>query len=140
MAIQGPQERALARALKTAPVKPEDAATAALARRYARLLDEAAPAARYVKAVGWLARLRLDDDDDEGARHVETIRTALAEHSVASDLGPKLLAALGALGMSPAGRAAVTGKGAQPAPEKSKSALQRQRDELADRRARQAAQ
>jgi hypothetical protein len=42
------------------------------------------------------------------------------------------------LGLTPHARAQMSGKGAQPAAEKPKSALQRQRDELAERRARQA--
>lgn len=89
-------------ALDAEPGADRDAATAELARTYASLMDDAAPAAKYAKAIAWLER--LDDEDETAAGHVDTIRTALAEHSVASDLGPKLLAALEALLLSPRAR------------------------------------
>lgn len=68
MPAQGPMTRAVAAALRDAPLLPQDAAGKALVRRYAAAIDAA--------------------DDLE----------------VLSDLGPKLLAALSALGLTPAGR------------------------------------
>lgn len=108
--------RALTAALRAASTRPEDAATIALAKNYARLLDAAAPAARYAKAVEWLDTVRTDKSNDL----VNVILAALAEHSVASDLGPKLLGCLDALGMTPAARAKLsgrTGAGAAPMPQ-----------------------
>lgn len=118
--------RALTAALRAAATRPEDAATIALAKNYARLLDAAAPAGRYAKAVEWLDTVRTDKSNDL----VNVIMAALADHSVASDLGPKLLGCLDALGMTPAARAKLsgrTGAGAAPMP---KSPL----DELLARR------
>lgn len=94
---------ALETALKSAVTRPEDAATIALARRYARLIDD-------VKA-----------QDDEALTMVK--------------LGPVYLAALAALGMTPAARAAAAGKGAAPAAPGAPSPLQRARDQLAQQRA-----
>jgi hypothetical protein len=91
-------------ALDAEPGADRDAATAELARTYASLMDDAAPAAKYAKALTWLGNLRFDDEDEAAAGHIDTIRVALAAHSVASDLGPKLLAALEALLLSPRAR------------------------------------
>lgn len=82
-----------------------DVAAAELALNYARLMDAAAPRARYATALRWLEGLDIESEDGERARDV--IRAALAEHSVASDLGPKLLAALTELGLTPRARADV---------------------------------
>jgi hypothetical protein len=118
--------RALTAALRAATTRPEDASTIALAKNYARLLDAAAPAARYAKAVEWLDTVRTDKNNDL----VNVIMAALAEHSVASDLGPKLLACLDALGMTPAARAKLsgrTGAGVAPLPESPLDELRRKR-------------
>lgn len=103
--MTGPMESAVEQALAAAVVAPADQGTTALAREYARLIDAAAPAARYTQALEWVARQGPGDKDAD--RHVQTITAALAAHSVASDLGPKLLAALDALLMSPRARAAA---------------------------------
>ena len=68
-------------------------------------IDNAAPAARYAAALRWLAHVESDDPNAEGLR--EIIVVALSAHTVASDLGPKLLAALEALVLSPRARAAA---------------------------------
>ena len=125
---QGEQGSALDQALTGAKMQSEDASAVRLARHYAYLLDRAAPASKYAKALEWLADVA---DGDEGAKHAETIRTALSEHSVASDLGPKLLAALTALGMTPAARGALAGK-VNPAPD---GAVRSPLDELRAKRA-----
>lgn len=92
-------------AVKAAGGDPRDQATVALALRYAALIDNAAPAAKYAAALRWLARVPVDDPAAEGLR--EIIVVALSAHTVASDLGPKLLAALDALILSPRARAAA---------------------------------
>lgn len=101
---------ALRTALAARPSVPEDAAAVELARTYAQLISNAAPAAKYRKALRWLAGVQ--SEDEKAAEYADLIATALSEHSVASDLGPKFLAALEALEMSPraraAGRKAVT--------------------------------
>ncbi len=91
-------------ALQAAKIEPKDEATAELARHYAGLIDNAAPAAKYAEALGWL-------DGIETNIRTEKLRliivTALSEHSSASDFGPKLLAALTALGMTSAAAGTV---------------------------------
>ena len=52
-----------------------------------------------------------DDGSGETERSMRKIADALGRHSVMSDLGPKLLAALTALGLTPAGRGAKGGIG-----------------------------
>jgi len=78
------------------------AAASALAEHYAFLIDQAAPTKTYATAIRVLQRF-IDDqitmvrpapEQREIERAWDTVRTALAEHSVASDLGPKLLTAL----------------------------------------------
>lgn len=98
------------------------AAASALARHYAELLDHAAPDRAYVKALRLLqpAMERYADDLDPPAVREfleawERVSTALAEHSVASDLGPKLLAALDKLGLTLA--ASKSAPAPPPAPE-----------------------
>jgi hypothetical protein len=98
---------------------PRDVAAERLALTYAELIDNAAPAARYRKALGALTRAveayeGLDAEDAAEALH--TVADALAEHSVASDLGPKLTAVLTALRLTTAARGAAKdgGKRAEP--------------------------
>lgn len=125
----GKLSQALTKALKDTPLTGSDAAAVALAKRYAALIDEAAPAAKYRDPLRKLAEA-LDPDDQAAVDAYDRVRTALAEHSVASDLGPKLLAALTALGATPAARAAKGG--GQGGPVASKL------DELRARRAKRA--
>ena len=87
------------RALGAVKIEPKDQATAELARHYARLIDNAAPAAKYAEALVWL---RGCETNARTEKFLVTIETALSEHSSSSDFGPKLLAALTALGMTPA--------------------------------------
>lgn len=95
-----------------AQVKVMDRATRALAIRYAELLDDAAVAEKYhraVRMVGDAVTIQSEHMGETAANQLLTawtrIESALAEHTVASDLGPKLLAALTSLGMTPAARA-----------------------------------
>lgn len=94
-------------AIKATTPADDDAATVALAQEYARLIDHAAPAGKYAKALQWLAGVADAAEDEKSADHARTIVIALSQHTVASDLGPKLLAALDALLLSPRARAAA---------------------------------
>lgn len=93
-------------------IPEQDRGAAALARKYAALIDESAPSATYAKHL-LAIREALDVLRVEGIKvfgydvdkAYDAIVIALSDHSVASDLGPKLLAALNALGLTPAGRA-----------------------------------
>lgn len=100
---QGPMAKALAAALKTANPPPSDGAAVQLAKQYAELIDRAAPAAKYREALELLAAATADASP-RVAKALWTVTDALAEHSVHSDLGPKLHALLTALGMTAAGR------------------------------------
>lgn len=109
MTERGDQRKALERALKSVEVADLDAAGVGLARRYADLIDNASPAAKYRKALAILGKaipLSVADDVDaeDLYRAWDVVTDALAQHSVASDLGPKYLATLTSLGLTPAGR------------------------------------
>lgn len=99
-------------ALDDGPGLNRDRAAAALALTYASLIDNAAPDAKYAAALAWLGTVRVEDAAQERQRVI--IETALSAHTVASDLGPKLLAALDALGLTPRARKAVTPGAQQP--------------------------
>lgn len=104
-----------------------DAATARLARHYAELIDNAAPSRSYATAIRVLGNFidgALSSIPEESPIYTQVsgawdrVSSALAEHSVASDLGPKLLAALQQLGLTPAARSKVSGAlPERPAPE-----------------------
>jgi hypothetical protein len=113
-------------ALGEAQPADRDAGAVALARRYAYLIDEAAPAANYGEPLRVL-RAAVHTRDEHQA--LQRITDALSAHSVASDLGPKLLAALAALGMTPASRQV---KGGEPPGAR----IAAQLDEFTARRAR----
>jgi hypothetical protein len=134
--------RSVASAIRSAKNDPKDAAARALAQRYAALIDEAAPAAKYRKALDRLApavAFYADEDADQVVDAFNTVRTALAEHSVASDLGPKLLAALHALGLTLAARGATKeASGGKPA-DSAEDEIARQRARRATRKDRAAA-
>lgn len=125
-------------ALAAASTKPEDAGARALAERYAALLDDAEPSKTLATAIRHVGTFLADNlgDTTPQERQVATawdaISSALAEHSVVSDLGPKLLATLTALGATLAGRkergASTSAPGASP--------LQAARDEVAAARER----
>lgn len=125
-AEMGPQSQALAAALARAPAATvQDGAAVELARRYAELLDAPVLPAKFRDAIDDLEALiesarenRLVRTAEEADNALYKIKVALSEHTVASDLGPKYLAALTALGMTPAGRgarlAAVPPEGEKP--------------------------
>jgi len=100
---------ALEQALDQAELPERSAAAVALARRYARLLDEPTPAGKYRIPINHMRKVFADfrattnmtPTEKRGLEQAEeTILTALAEHSVASDLGPKFLQVLTALNMA----------------------------------------
>lgn len=124
---------ALETALETAATLPRDKAAVKLAREYARLIDNAAPAAKYRKALDTLARL-MGEQPERVVDAFRVVVVALSEHSVVSDLGPKYLAVLQQLGMTAAGRGAKEGPGndaGTPAPANPIDGL---RDEVAEQR------
>jgi hypothetical protein len=102
--------RALSAALRAAEADKRDVGAVALAKQYAALIDDASVLAKYDKPLDGL-RYALDVLDRleplvgaDAHEDLKKITDALAAHSVASDLGPKLLATLTQLGMTPAGR------------------------------------
>lgn len=110
---------ALEQALTEAAPEQRDQGAVALARRYAQLLDDAVAADKYTKALRLVGEAVEQAAADMGMGQQtradqlltawDRISSALAEHSVASDLGPKLQATLTALGMTPAGRGVKAG-------------------------------
>jgi hypothetical protein len=108
--MTGGMTAAVAAALATIKDRPADAGAVALCRYYAELIDSAAPAARYREPLR-LLMLAADDAGEDAGKAFQKVADALAAHSVASDLGPKLLAALGALGLTLAGRGVKGGTG-----------------------------
>jgi hypothetical protein len=83
----------------------QDRAVLDLALSYARLIDGAAPTATLAKALDTIApHIPADPQTADAWRK---ITAALAAHSVASDLGPKLLATLDSLLLTPRARAAA---------------------------------
>lgn len=148
MGYRGPLARAVATAITAAPDDRRDAGTVTLARRYAELIDDATVAAKYRepleqlrRAIELLGMFELENGAvvDRAEKALAKVSDALAAHSVASDLGPKLLAALTALGLTPAARGAGTKEGGQdgaaaagkPKPESTFERLRRERAERA---------
>lgn len=82
--------------LDTLELRPEDTALAALALEYGRTIDRAAIIAAQA------AKIPFDPDS---AEEVARLRAKVSAHSTMSDVGPKLLAALDALGATPKARA-----------------------------------
>lgn len=111
MTAPGPMARAVAEALATIKARPEDAGAAELCRRYAELLDAATPSSVYRRHLRAIHTALTTGEPDDAYEALEKITDALAAHSVASDLGPKLCAALTALGLTLAGRGAGKGGG-----------------------------
>src|SRR5215216_5652061 len=118
----GTLEYDVSRSLEDGKFSKRDQGAVGLARRYSRLIDDAQPAAKYAVHLQGLARAlsMLGTLEPLAAaqaeEHLAKIEIALAAHSVASDLGPKLLATLTALGLTPQARAAVTKEGAPSGP------------------------
>lgn len=134
MDTPGPMRSAVQVAIAGRTPDARDVGTEQLATHYADLLDDAAPGAKYAKPLRVLAAAVAASEDPDTAEAYDLIRTALARHTVASDLGPKLLAALDALGLTTKSRAAIGRKeGGQDEPA---DPLDELRDELDERRRR----
>lgn len=103
MTKSGPLGLALARSLRDAQLLPRDAAGVQLVKRYAKLIDDA-------QALADEAGL-IEPETESQARRLAALKAKVDAQTVASDLGPKLLAALTALGMTLAGRAAKPSTG-----------------------------
>lgn len=101
---------AVDKALRTAKLPAADAGTVALVRIYAGLIDGAAPSAGLAKALETLES-RIFPAEPAVQEAWRRVTTALSEHTVSSDLGPKLLAGLESLGLSPRARAAMKAGG-----------------------------
>lgn len=97
-------------------LRPEDVAVAALAVEYAETIDRAAVLAQLAADVPY---------DDDTAAMVSRLKQRVDAHAVMADVGPKLLAALDALGATPKARAAA----GRPAPAAGKSRLAAFREE-----------
>ncbi|SCF06453.1 hypothetical protein GA0070564_10311 [Micromonospora mirobrigensis] len=92
---------AVRRALKAADLDPKDDGVVALVKEYARLMDDAVQLGGLIEDV----RAELDDDDKSGRRKLARLEKAVTVYQTTNDLGPKLLAALSALGLTPEARA-----------------------------------
>ncbi len=108
----------MARSLAAGSREQQDAGARSLALRYAALLDAPSVEQKYAKplrlvaeAVGSTAERMPANTAQQLLDSWERIVSALAEQTTASDLGPKLLATLTALGCTPAGRSEKGGKG-----------------------------
>jgi hypothetical protein len=99
----------VAESLEALRLAPEDAAAAALAVEYGRTVDRAAAIAAQADKT---LRAAQAAGDEALVEQVAALRSKVAAQAAVSDLGPKMLAALDALGGTPKARAA---KGA-PAP------------------------
>ena len=124
---------ALNTALRAQPPTNTDAATVALAKRYALELDDSAViAAALAKTLRKAQFLLGETGNSDVADELLKLATRIEEVHVAALVGPKLLAALAELQMTPKARAGVIqGGGVANA---GKSAL----DELRERRANRA--
>lgn len=91
--------------LANVEIRPEDAGLARLALQYARTIDQAAAIAAQA------AKIPFDPDTEE---ELKKLRNRVSAQVTMSDLGPKLLAALDALGATPKARAANAKPGAAP--------------------------
>lgn len=132
---EGVVARALRESLVSAPAAKEDRAAVQLARRYAGLLDQATPASRYRPLLDKVGAVLARSRDKEAVEALEKIRDALGAHSVLSDLGPKYLAVLVALGLTPSARgdrAAPAGAGT-PTPNSKADELRIRRDQRRQR-------
>jgi len=107
---------ALNAALTSAPAADQDAATVALAKRYALELDDAAVVSvAMTKALRQLGhRVSEGAVDAELFEKFETLAARIEEVHVAATVGPKLLAALTELQMTPKARNAVAAGGGAP--------------------------
>lgn len=126
MSEMGTISEACEMALEAADLTVRDRAAAALVRHYAALIDDAARLAAEADRTWY----DLDPDDIDGRRRLAKLEIMVSAQSVASDLGPKLLAGLTALGCTLAGRG-VKGK----EPSRAADPVRAAHDEIGARRA-----
>lgn len=123
---------ALHTALRARPPAAADAATVALAKRYALELDDSATISlSLAKTLRKVARVVDTEIYDE----LLALTVRIEEVHVAAVVGPKLLTALEQLQLTPKARTGVLQGGGTPDADSGKSAL----DELRDRRKNRAA-
>lgn len=110
---------------------PRDVAAERLALTYAELMDDARPAARFRRHLEVLSRAVAGTslEEDDPYESFQAITTALAETTVVSDLGPKLMVTLGSLGLTAASRGEQRGEGKKSAPGDPLDELKRKRAE-----------
>lgn len=119
---------ALHTALRARTPADADAAAVALAKRYALELDDSATIARSLaKTLRKVERAGLDPETYD---ELLALTVRIEEVHVAAVLGPKLLAALEQLQLTPKARSGVLQGGGTPDADSGKSAL----DELRERR------
>jgi phage shock protein A len=106
-------------ALKDTQFLSRDLTNVALAKRYAALMDDAAALAAELD--------KVETNSESMALTLKRLRAKVEAHAVVSDLGPKLLAALSALGMTPSARAGLPKAVATVAPSTSTRTLARLR-------------
>lgn len=123
---------ALHTSLRAKPPAEADSATVALAKRYALELDDSAPISKAMVKI--LRRLQQEERHDEYDELLD-LATRIEEVHVAALVGPKLLAALESLQLTPKARTGVLQGGGTPDADPGTTAL----DELRNRRANRAA-
>lgn len=114
----------LSAALAALERRPEDEAAVALAERYAAAMDEAA---ELVAAAEGLAE-ELPAGDEHARKRLAALAAKVEARVVLADLGPKMLAVLAELGMTPRARAGGGG-------DRRDGAGRTRLDELRERRA-----
>lgn len=123
---------ALHTALRARTPADADAAAVALAKRYALELDDSAPISKALVKI--LRRLEQEGRHDEYDELLD-LAVRIEEVHVAAMVGPKLLAALESLQLTPKARGGVLQGGGTPNADAGTAAL----DELRNRRANRAA-
>lgn len=96
MAGRRPISLAVGKAIKEAKLRDPDAGAIALVKRYAALMDDVDEMRQLADAAA-----KANPDASPALRR---LLAKVNDLSVVSDIGPKLLAALTALGLTPAGR------------------------------------
>jgi hypothetical protein len=112
----------LGRALIELKPTGQDSATVALARRYAKVIEDAVEIAD--------AAAMIEPENVDQMRAIQALQRRVEAQTVLAELGPKLLASLVELGMTPRARSATVAKGGGPGDGDKRSPL----DELRKRR------
>lgn len=110
---------AVAETVAALQVAPEDAAAVRLAQRYAATIDRAAEIAADLD--------EIPPEDYDTEKLIRALRAKVEAQAVLAELGPKLLAALEALGATPAARAKLKAGGAPSAPSRLEALRQTRR-------------